>query len=150
MLQLQGFKDLPLNSLHKHNCTNRQCCTYASTQALTKRFVRVNVYMLQVGQSSRAGRGRRSVSYSPTSNLTIEASSGFSIDTHHKELDDQLILMVPMDHTKPKFKLLQLQPSLKQLVHFRCILESKNIIKKLLQKGLVSLDSNAIYNNSWK
>lgn len=68
----------------------------------------------QVGAASRSGRGRRSVSNFPGNGTIISTNS--IIDNHHKELDDQLILMVPMDHTRPKFRLLRLQPSLKNMV----------------------------------
>lgn len=77
----------------------------------------------QVGAASRAGRGRRSVSLSPNgvSNTTIITTNSI-VDTHHKELDDQLILMVPMDHTRPKFRILRLQTSLKNMVKMQQLL----------------------------
>jgi hypothetical protein len=39
-----------------------------------------------------------------------------SLETHQTELDDQLILMVPLEHTKTQYQILRLQPSLKHMV----------------------------------
>jgi len=72
----------------------------------------------QVGAASRSGRGRRSISSTYSNSSLSDTNLSSPIDPHHKELDDQLILMVPLEHTKPQYQILRLQPSLKHMVKY--------------------------------
>lgn len=70
---------------------------------------------LKVGASSRSGRGRRSINNSLNNNTTSLIRKN--------EIDDQLILMIPMEKTKMRYRILKLQPSIKTMVlHNICFL----------------------------
>jgi hypothetical protein len=74
------------------------------------------LYNLKVGALSRSGRGRRSI-YPNATLVSGHSQNEVAMPyLHHKEVDDQLILVVPLDHTRPRYRILQLQPSLKQMV----------------------------------